>query len=359
MRAPRPTISLRFDPRANALNAVRLALALLVIVWHSFPLSGNDIAFAPLRQLLGEIAVDGFFAISGFLIVGSWMRNPQWGRFLLARVLRIFPAFWVCLLVTAFVIAPLATMLATGTGVVGTLSLENVTYVLRNSALRIFQPGIGDTPLGVPFDGVWNGSLWTLWWEFLCYLGVLALGVLGLLRFRWTIPVLFAGAMLALVATAYGPIEHALVVVGARFAVMFAAGAVLQRYAHRIPLTWPLVAAAGAVTLASMLLPDYRIVGALPLAYAVFGIGALVTHPRWRFEHDLSYGTYIYAFPVQQVLASVGVHEWGIPVYWAGATAITLVLAAASWFLIERHALRLKPWRRSAGNVQAQAVASG
>ncbi|MEI3865694.1 acyltransferase [Microbacterium sp. CCNWLW134] len=353
----RPTITERFDPRANALNAVRLALALLVIVWHAFPLAGETIAWEPLRQFLGETAVDGFFAVSGFLIVGSWIRNPQWGRFLLARVLRIFPAFWVCLVVTAFVIAPIATMVVTGLTYAGTLSPDNVGYVFKNAALRIFQPRIDGTPVGVPFTDAWNGSLWTLWWEFLCYLGVLALGVFGLLRRRWLILALFLAATLALIPTAYGPVDNFLAESAVRFGVMFLAGAVLRVYADRIPLTWPLIAIAGGVTLGTMFLPDYRILGALPLGYAIFGIGALITTPRLRFEQDLSYGTYIYAFPVQQLLASFRVYEWGIPAYIALSTAITLVLAAASWFLIERNAMKLKPRRRNDQNVQTIAVA--
>jgi peptidoglycan/LPS O-acetylase OafA/YrhL len=354
-----PTIAERFDPRANSLNAVRLALALLVIAWHAFPLSGHEIAWEPLRQFLGETAVDGFFAISGFLIVGSWTRNPQWGRFLLARALRIFPAFWICLIVTAFAIAPLATMAVTGATYAGALSPDNVGYVIKNAALRIFQPRIDGTPVGVPFTESWNGSLWTLWWEFLCYLGVLVLGVLGLLRRRWLIPALFAAATLSLIPTAYGPIDNFLAVSAARFGVMFLAGAILQVYAHRVPLTWPIVAVAGAIAAGTMLLPDYRLLGALPLGYAVFGLGALLKSPRLRFEQDLSYGTYIYGFPVQQLLASLRVYEWGVIAYILLSMIITLVLAAASWFFIERNALKLKPWRRNDRTVQTASIAEG
>lgn len=353
----RPTVADRFEPRANALNAVRLALALLVIVWHSFALSGHAVPFAPLRQLLGETAVDGFFAVSGFLIVGSWVRDPHWGRYLLARTLRIFPAFWACLIITALIIAPLATMVVTGLSYTGTLSFDNIGYILKNAGLRIFQPRIDGTPVGVPYTDAWNGSLWTLWWEFLCYLGVLCLGVLGLLRYRWLIPALFVGATLALVLTSYGPVDNFFAESAARFGTMFLAGATLQAYAHRIPLTWPLVTAAATIALATMFLPDYRLLGALPLAYAVFGVGALIKTPSLRFKQDFSYGTYIYAFPLQQLLASLRVYEWGIFAYIVLSAAVTLALAAASWFLIERNALKLKHWRRNDRNVQTVAVA--
>src|SRR5271156_6089014 len=77
-----------FDPRRNALNALRLALAVSVILWHSYPLTGHVIPWAALRQLLGHVGVDGFFAISGFLITSSWLRDPRARDYFVARGLR-------------------------------------------------------------------------------------------------------------------------------------------------------------------------------------------------------------------------------------------------------------------------------
>lgn len=80
-----------FDRRANGLNLLRLLLAAGVIVWHSFPLTGHDVGWGPARQFLSSISVDGFFAISGFLITGSWLTRPKLLSFLRARALRILP----------------------------------------------------------------------------------------------------------------------------------------------------------------------------------------------------------------------------------------------------------------------------
>src|SRR4051794_13693486 len=151
-----PRLDTVFDPRRNGLNFVRLAMATGVIVWHSFPLTGHSVPWWPLRQLLGEVWVDGFFAISGFLIVSSWLRDPDAGRYLRARLLRIMPAFWVCLALTAFVIAPLTTH---------RFGPANITYVLRNALLWMAQYDIAGSPSGVPYPHVWDGSLWTLFWE--------------------------------------------------------------------------------------------------------------------------------------------------------------------------------------------------
>src|SRR5579859_2074360 len=79
------TLGREFDPRSNALNAWRLALATGVILWHSWPLAGRQVSFAPAHQLLRDVWVDGFFAISGFLITWSWFRHPRFRDYFAAR----------------------------------------------------------------------------------------------------------------------------------------------------------------------------------------------------------------------------------------------------------------------------------
>ena len=342
-----------FDLRLNGLNAVRLGLALSVIVWHSFVLSGSGIAFAPLRQLFEQLGVDGFFAISGYLIVSSWKRDPSWFRYLAARVLRIFPAFWVVLIVTAFAIAPVATMAVTGMSYTQVISFENVTYVLKNLGLVILQERIGDTPTGVPFTAAWNASLWTLDWEFLCYLGVMTLGLLRLLRYRATVPTLFGCFLVLVVLTSYGPIDNPYVGYVARFGIMFSAGMLIQQVAGRLKLNWWLLFIALVLTLGALFLPNYRLVGALPWAYTMIGLGALIKVPVLRLKNDISYGTYIYAAPLQQLLASCGVIALGVPIFALFSVAVTLVPATASWFAIERNALKLRPRRRVEARAQA------
>lgn len=322
-----------FDPHRNALNAVRLVMALSVIVWHSFALSGNTLPEGPLRQLLGQVGVDGFFAISGFLIVSSWHRTPRWRTYLLARCLRILPAYWVCLAVTALVFAPV---------VAGVFGGENLTYIVDNFFLWVGQKDIAGTPLDIPFEHIWNGSLWTLGWEFLCYLGVMLLGVVGLLLRRATIPLLFAAAWAASLIVAAGLVENDYVVQGSRFGLMFLGGAVIWRFQDKVPVTLPAIVVSAAIVGASLWLPDYRLAGALPVAYLVLCVGALLTSPRLRLRNDISYGTYIYAFPAQQVLAIWGAWELGVAVFALLSVAATIPLAAASWFVVEKPAMRLR-----------------
>jgi peptidoglycan/LPS O-acetylase OafA/YrhL len=357
-RTPSVTLGQEFDPRRNALNAWRLALATGVILCHSWPLTGRRVSFEPAHQLLRDVWVDGFFAISGFLITASWLSNPRLRNYFAARGLRILPGLWVCLTITAFVIAPIGVAIQRGPAVKLLLSRAPIEYVLKNSAVAMLKPDIGGTPQGVPWPRAWDGSLWTLLPEVFCYITVAVLGVAGLLSRRWLLP---AALALTLVCSALLPpwsafadaIEaqqqidpaKAAFVLGAvatRFAVMFLAGAVLYQFRDVIPARWSLVAAAMAIVLASTLLPNYRLLGGIPLTYAIIVSGALIHHKRLRLRTDLSYGVYIYAFPIQQLLVISGLASMN-PVVFASIAAITtLPLAALSWFAVEKPALSLK-----------------
>lgn len=349
-----------FDSRSNALNAWRLMLATGVILWHSWPLTGRHMSFAPVHQLLRDVWVDGFFAISGFLITWSWFRRPRLRDYFVARGLRILPGLWVCLIVVAFVIAPLGVAIQGGSALKLLLSRAPFEYVLGNSAVLSLKHDIDGTPIGIPWPGQWNGSLWTLFFEVSCYVAIAVYGLFGLLRRRWFIP---AALALALVCSALLPplsasVEEptsathhvdtataALVVeeVTARFAVMFLAGALLFQCRNVIPARWSLVAASLVIVLASSLLPNYRLVGAIPLAYAIVISGALIHNKRLRLQTDLSYGVYIYAWPMQQLLIICGLAFLNPVVFAIVAAIATVPLAALSWFLIEKRALALKP----------------
>lgn len=326
-------LSEAFDPKANSLTAIRLALALGVIAWHAILLPGVELA-PPVRQALQDGFVDGFFAISGFLIVASWTQRPSLFPFVTARALRILPAFWVALALTAFVLAPGALMLSTGSLPDGFWN-SATSYVVTGLDLAIGQRDIAGTPNAM--TGVWNGSLWTLWWEAACYVLVAVLGFFGLLRRRAMLALFFGALALALLIMA-GVVPWYFFSTTARFVMMFAAGGVLYVFRDRIPAGWWGVTASLLIVAASLLLPDYRLVGALPLAYALIVGGSLLRRPALRT--DLSYGLYVYAFPIQVGLVMLGVTS---PMANALlALAFTLPLAVASWYLIERPALRLK-----------------
>ncbi|GAB3872635.1 acyltransferase [Dactylosporangium cerinum] len=353
----------RYSPRANALGLLRLCLAFAVLVGHAWPLGAGrptpGLGFSHGQTELGSLAVSGFFVLSGFLVSASAARLG-FVRFAWHRFLRIFPGLWVCLLVIAVVAGCFASFSAA------------VSFALNNALGRPNQWGIGTLFGGNPYGrltagvSVVNGSLWSLPFELFWYGVFTALTACGVVRRSpRLILLLTAGAYAVLLSDflhqlpdpytvprprgVFGPIPlfgaldtQLIVYLG----FLFLLGASAQLFQHRVPVHPLLIAAAAAVLLATLRLGAFHVLG-----YPAFGyllLCAACTLPRWSHRigrgHDYSFGIYIYAFPTQQVLAALGVHHWGLPAYIAASAVATTLLAAASWHLVERPALRLKDW---------------
>jgi peptidoglycan/LPS O-acetylase OafA/YrhL len=306
----------------NSFDLLRLLGAVAVIAYHAGPLAGRD-AWAVGEVNLGALGVGAFFTISGYLVTDSRLRSDSLGDFLAKRLLRIGPGLIASLIVTAFVIGAFATTLPLGAYFRNT---EVYRYVAQNALLYFKDlnlPGVFESnhlPMVV------NGSLWTLRVEFTLYLALGLLGAARLLRPAMVavLVVVFGLAPLLLLATPGLP--GALVYDGAmssRGAFMFFAGALIRLIDRPLP-SWTLIFALLLIT------PAWTL--GLPIVVIWLGLRGQV-----RLPADLSYGLYVYAFPVQQTLAAQGHLS-----FWTSLAA-TLPFAVASWFLVERPALRLKP----------------
>lgn len=345
MRSGKASMGEMFQRGSNGLSTIRLALASTVVLWHSFPLTGHDIHPEGLREVVGSFRVDAFFAISGFLILRTWNRRPDGKFFVRSRLMRVLPAFWVNLVVTALIVAPLVLWLADRD--VGTLFRGDHSawhYITQNASTWMFFFDIGGTPTDVPVDGAWNGSVWMLKWEMLCYAALLALGLLGLTRSRKLILSLCAAAWVAvLVVSVVGASPSSLFDEAIRFALMFLAGASLWAFADRIPSDWRLAVLSIVGIVAGIWMPDYRLTAAPALAYLVMWLAVHMTHQRWNRKRDYSYGIFLYGFPVQQSLMVLGwpyIHP--IP-FFLVSLALTVPLAALSWHLVEHP---IANWKR-------------
>ena len=295
---------------------------------------------------MGGWAVFGFFAISGYLITGSRIAKPL-GEYMVARVARIFPAFLVCLVVTAFVFAPLNYLQVHGT-IDGFLTTGTtpLNYVISNATLRINAYDVAATPSAVPYAGAWDGSLWSLYYEFLCYVIIAALASVSFMRRSpWGLAVAFVvsvviHAQMPLV-TQYTP-GNADVVLLAKLLPFFLAGGLLAMLRDRLVLTWPVALASVAGTLLAVWqLDGWGAQLTAPLiAYVALWLGAVLPCPDLIRRNDISYGIYIYAFPVQQLLAMVGAHTWPLALFDVVAAVATIPLAAASWVFVERPVMR-------------------
>lgn len=309
----------------NSFDLLRLLAAVAVIFHHTAPLNGSPV-LRVFSTDFGELGVGVFFVISGFLVAASWRRAPHLVPFLKKRVLRIEPALVASLALTALFLGAFVTTLPPA----AYLTDPQVwLYVGRNALLYPVTYRLPGVFAANPLPDTVNGALWTLRLEFSCYLGVAALGVAGQLKR----PVV---AVLAIAAGAAFVVLHILrpdlrssdpmrlADLAALDGFLFLAGVFLNLRDRPAPL-W------AAALLAPLLMTPAWIFG-LPLL--VVALGSLRSV---RLPADISYGLYIYAFPLQQLLAAHG------RLTFATALLATAPVALASWFLVEKPALRLKP----------------
>lgn len=339
---PAPLFGQALNPKNNSLNMIRLILSFLVLFAHSFFIVGAGTGPTFKQENLGGWAVAGFFGLSGYLITGSRFNNKL-GAYLIHRIARIVPAFVVCLIVMASVFAPLAYVVQHSSlhGFFQTPTTP-ANSVFANLFLRISTYDIAGTPAGVPYPGAWNGSLWTLYFEFLCYLIMAVLGSFAFVK-KTPWPML-AAFVLSLVLWAnierldpYFQSNFDFNML-ARLAPYFLGGAVVKVFSKRIGLSWQGALVSAVLGTFSVLTFDgYGNQLAAPfMTYLLLWISTWLPSPKVVKVHDVSYGAYIYAFPVQQLIAVYGGYHWGVWWFTVAAVLGTLVLATASWLLVER-----------------------
>lgn len=328
-------------------------MAVLVVWSHSFALYRGSEATEPLSVIMqgtvnsGKVAVYIFFMVSGYLITQSFDRSRNAWSYLRKRVARIYPGFMVATSFCAFFIVPLYS----------TKVRYTAALVVKTIAMNVLLRGYfaDDQPFTGNPNPALNGSLWSIPYEFWCYLGVLALGLVGPLRVqrrRILLGVFIAasatgawlevtgkrpggGLLGAIIGSPYG-----------WFKVLpcFLVGMLVYCFRDVLPRRLSLVVLLPAMVVFVANLPilanwKSALVGVLfppCVAYTVF---FFAFQKRWvdvaRYG-DISYGTYLYAFPVQQVLISALGTSMPFWLFIPVAIVLSLAAGAISWITIER-----------------------
>ncbi len=336
--------------RHNNFDLLRLVAAVSVIFSHAFLLSENSQDHEPLmiltggQTILGIVGVFVFFTISGYLVTQSFDTTNSPLVFLAKRALRVFPGLILCLAVCAFVIGPLATWLPLADYFT---RREPYLFLIRNAVLDTEYnrlPGVVFGPGAI--GGIVNGPLWSLPCEVLMYLMLCALGVCRLL----TLPIgllLLAAGILCLWFEVTDALGGAFWLLG-----FFAAGICCYRLRATGLFTggwaghWALVAALGL----GLSIPARLFLVVFPLFGSYLAIYLALNRklppvPAARFG-DLSYGLYIYGWPIEQCV----VYFSGGAAPWWEAFAISLPLAAAAAFLSWHGIERRCRWRARRGD---------
>lgn len=330
---------------ANHFNLLRLVFASLVILSHAFELADGNRSREPLSRVfgtisLGDLAVYAFFILSGYLISQSWDADPSWRRFLVKRIARIYPAFIACSLLCGMVIAPLAS--ASG----HYFSQFSVAPFVQG-VLTLQRPVIPGTFQNLHYPLV-NGAMWSISYEFMCYVLVLAFGLAGAIgsRTRW---LLLAAPVFALYV--YRHLGYDLQLGHAHFelnnpiiklSALYLAGSSFYLFRDRIPYNMNgLILAAGGLV-SCLFFEELAVLGVATFgAYLLFFTAFKPSRvlDQLQPKTDVSYGVYLYGWPVQQVMLNcLPAHP---PLLSAALTLLICVfLGLMSWTWIEKPAIQ-------------------
>ncbi len=333
---------------SNAFDLIRLCLALLVVYTHACLLGGfGEEGFEVLVQHqtgAGTFAVLGFFGISGFLVTRSFAVRQRARPFVKSRLLRILPAFYLSLVLSAFVFAPAIAHFGSGNATWS--AAEAIRFVRDNALIRITNWTVSDVTRGLPYPGSLNGALWSLFPEMCCYGMVLLLGVCGWIRagsrnllLLTLILVGFqvAGVLAPALTTAVPTLLR--LTKWTPFVTAFLVGSSLYSFREHLA-----IGARSAIVWCVVCVVLLRFGGWIIFGPVVFPL-ALINLSyafRWRLPFDLSYGTYVLHFPLLQLLVSLGLARVGFAGFLGTSVLLTLGLAMLSWHLVEAPALRLK-----------------
>lgn len=336
------------DNRSNNFNFLRLLFATLVILSHSPELIDGNRNRELLTQIFhtisfGELAVDGFFLLSGFLIVKSWHLKPEAAPFLFNRILRIYPGYIVASVICVFVI-----------GMFGADNLE--TYVANinlkwfiKGLINLTPPSANDVFNGWPYKAL-NGAMWTIRYEFYCYLTVLALGLLGVIsnRYYWLlfsvlIAALFIYSKTAISVTLFN-LQFSLESPIYRLGAFFSVGGCYYLFFEKLKLTVITISISFVFLALALFSNTYSEIvlavvgGALLFSFANANIKHL---NRFQTLPDVSYGLYLYAWPVQKMLIFYvpSISPWTV---FGMATVLCIGLGWFSWTFVEKPFMNLK-----------------
>jgi peptidoglycan/LPS O-acetylase OafA/YrhL len=337
----------RQNNRNHQFDLLRILFATLVLLSHA-----SQLAYGASREPLsrfsgtpmtfGALGVDGFFVLSGYLIVQSWLGDPELINFLRKRVLRIFPGYLVAFALSTLIVG----LLAPGID----HFFRHLDGTFYRSMVLLTGPKTPPVFPGQPFPMV-NGAMYTIAYEFRCYLLVALLGLCGLFRRPMVclaITCLLMSTLLYLAVFEHmRPFKASLLgipLLTVRLTGIYLVGVCFHLFRKEIKFRpWFALAATAGAALFIVLFPakaEFAMV--LSGSYLMFYLGQM--NLPWlsgmsRFP-DISYGIYLYGFPVESLW--IWFHRGSPWVTFFASTVICFGLGWLSWHMVERPALALK-----------------
>lgn len=343
---PAAPTRLRAPLRLNNIAELRLFFAASVVLSHSVALLGGE-GHKFLRTILNsEAAVQGFFILSGYLVFGSFDRLRAPLAFYTRRILRIYPAY--CIAVLLFLALGIGQTLALGHDVAWS---ELPLYLAANlTTLNFIKPDVTGIFADNPLAAI-NGALWSIKVELMFYASV---PLLYFVAKRSSFAAI--SAVLILLGTAWWPaLEWAAASSGVAVPLAFkfqlpgqihyfALGiALFARSRGEISTEMAIGLTAWAILLLLVFGATREAVHALVLVALIGGLSRLPQAKDLFGHQDLSYGIYLCHFPIIQLLIAAGVATMlPLPVYMMLVGGLAMGYGLLSWNFIERPALALR-----------------
>jgi peptidoglycan/LPS O-acetylase OafA/YrhL len=326
----------------NNLDIFRILAAIMVIYGHAYALLPNGGQSDFIGRMLGydysgSLAVKIFFFLSGLVVTNSLISKGNAYEFIISRLFRIWPALIATILISAAIIGPI---LSTKTIAQYFSDPLTSSYITSNISLHTSYvlPGVFELN---KYPNTINGSLWTIPYEVYAYVILLSFFMIGISRshalaiFTFTIvaaaPILKFDFIYSLF-----PTNHETAMLGPCFAY----GSIMAILKDKININ--ISTATGSWALFFILKGSKVEMHALYSAIFITIIylastGALL---KMKPNHDISYGVYLWGFPVQQIL-SMYISEYGILVNQITAIVISCILGYVSWILIEKRCMKV------------------
>jgi peptidoglycan/LPS O-acetylase OafA/YrhL len=348
-RSKRVTLDARLTAASNrpsGFDYMRLVLATLVVCSHTIDVCyGTEFTYSvwrgPARPFFA-IILPMFFALSGFLVAGSFERCKTIVSFGGLRVLRLMPALAVDTVLGALLLGPIFTALplADYFSQPGFLKyFLNITGIIH-----YFLPGVFANN---PWPNYVNQQLWTLPFEMICYAGLVALSFLGIAQrpSLFLISAVVANVLIFVANKIVFKTPHSFMFLGSLLVQCFLFGIAAHLFRRKIIWSKALFFVSAAATFACLAIPGFDYLAPLPATYVTVYLGLLQPkRNRLIMSGDYSYGIFLYGFPVQQAVVAALGHGGQ---YWYTnmlvSLPVTFALAVLSWWCVEKPALRLKP----------------
>lgn len=326
------------DRSLNNFGLIRLLAAFMVMESHSHLLARQDGYY--LRTFhLSYLGLPSFFFLSGILVTQSLYNSSSWKNFCWRRFLRIYPGATVAILVTALLIGPAVTT----NNLIDYFSSPILYQYLESCTLlhiNFILPGVFKNSV-LQTDSV-NASLWTVSLELKLYAGLLVAWMLKWPGKRIVLLTLIAALIPAFFLLKGGAWEQRTLPY-LTYGVQFLSGVACYLYRDKIILRgyWLFILPAAFALSCRLHILSLTAYFLIPAGILFFATRGLTWTKKITPGADLSYGIYLYAFPIEQLTANY-LHPASPLILFFTTALTTLIPATLSWYAVEKRALRLK-----------------